>query len=176
MKLKRIIHAIAALSVCAGVSAENLSARYNTSEPLGTDVQKRIFSKLYDIELWSSSYPEKYDQDLTIRVVFSTRIPNTDVIEFLAEESQEIHDFSKTQLVELSTSMSRSITCDTKAGLTVDLNYIPKKGIIVTCDGVLNPVPIPDGPHAFFLLDVFLHSESEYTKLSLDHYERTKKL
>lgn len=166
MKLKHIAHIFILFLICSGASGASLSGKYSTDTPLKTDKQKKVFSTLFDIELWSKSYPEKYDQDLTIRIIFASRFDNSDVIDFIVDESQEIHGFSKAQLNRLSNSLSKSITCDPKSGLILDLNYIPQQGVVVTCGDAENPITIPDGPLSFFLLDVFLHPNSEYKNLS----------
>lgn len=166
MKQLRAIKALVFCIFATNATGASLFDMYGATEPLGVDKQKKVFSTLFDIELWARSFPEKYDQDLTIRIKFASRFDNSDVIEFLSEEAQEIHDFSNAQLKDLKKSMSKGITCNPKAGTILDLNYIPRKGIQITCQGMQSSELIPDGPHSFYLLDVFLHPESEYENLS----------
>ncbi|WP_282145874.1 hypothetical protein [Alteromonas stellipolaris] len=145
--------------------AQSITDKYDNESPIATDVQKKIFSKLFDVELWSKTYPKSYNQDITIRIVFASQFDKSDAVEFISEEAQEIHNFSDSQLKLLSSSLSKAIDCSISANTTLDFNYIPKQGVFTFCNDNVSPNVIPDGPHAYYFLDVFLHSKSEYTNL-----------
>ena len=144
----------------------SLSEKYQIAKPLATDKQKRVFSTLFDVELWSAGFPKAYDKDMTIRIVFASRFDNEQIVSFLVDEAEELHDFSKAQYATLKNSLSRSLTCSSRAGTVLDLNYQPGLGIFVTCKGNTHSVPLADGPLSFYLLDVFLHPDSEFENLS----------
>lgn len=166
MKKHYVAGLLMALTFIPAVGMADVVEKYGTDSPLATDSQKRIFSKLFDIELWSDSYPEAYDQDLTIRIIFATRVGKSNAVDFIVEEAQEIHGFSNSQMDALADALSNSVMCEPKADSIIDFNYIPTKGIEVTCNGVTSNVPVADGPYSSFLLDVFLHEKSEFTKLA----------
>ena len=141
----------------------NLSDKYEQSAPLATDVQKKVFSTLFEIELWGKSYPKQYDQDFTINIIFHSQFDQSDVVDFIAEESQEIHNYSKDQYNAFVSVLTDAIACTPKPKSHMSFNYIPKTGIQVSCEQQLKT--IPDGPLSFYLLDVFLHPSSEYENL-----------
>lgn len=165
MKLRNLLAIVPFIFAANANSSESVVSKYNIDSPLKTDVQKKIFSKLFDIELWSDSYPKKYDQDLTIRLRFATRVDESRAVEFLADEAEEIHDFSSAQYDAFSLSLAKAIDCDLAANVTLDLNYIPNQGIFSFCDGKASAKVLADGPYAYYLLDVFLHPKTEYTNL-----------
>lgn len=166
MKLLKLLATLPIVLAANASSNESIVSKYGIDSPLATDVQKKIFSKLFDIELWSNSYPQKYDQDLTIRLRFATRVDESRAVEFLADEAEEIHDFSSAQYDKFALSLSESIDCDLAANVTLDLNYVPNQGIFSFCDGKASSKVLADGPLAYYLLDVFLHPETEYTNLT----------
>ena len=141
----------------------NLQEKYKQSVPLATDVQKRVFSTLFDIELWGKQYPKQYDQDFTINIIFHSQFNSSNVVNFIAEESYEIHQYSQDQHKAFVSVLTKAITCNPKPNSQMQFNYIPQMGLQVSCEQNVNN--IPDGPLSFYLLDVFLHPSSEYKHL-----------
>ena len=166
MKNRYLTVFLCSIAMFPTMSMGSVTDKYGIASPLATDTQKRIFSRIFDIELWSQSYPESYDQDLTIRIIFATRVSRSNVIDFMVEEAQEIHGFTDVQMEQMAKTVAKSIECDPRADSVMDFNYQPGVGIEVTCDGNKSEVALADGPYSEFLLDIFLHEKSEYPGLS----------
>lgn len=166
MKLSRLATMLAIPLFVSSLTHAGLQEKYNTDGPLAVDVQKRIFSKIFDVELWSGSYPTSYDQDITIRIKLATAVDVSDITEFMADEARDIHGFSKAQMNDFAKSVGKSINCVPTPDTIMDFNYVPGSGVIVTCDEVVSNVIVADGLYTTYLLDIFLHEKSEYSKLA----------
>jgi len=108
-----------------------------------------LFSKIFDIELWSDSYPQQYDQDITIRIRLAARVDKSDIIEFILDEAGEIHKISRTDTAAMLDSLDDAITCLPTANTVLDFNFIPGTGVEVSCNGGTSaPDNLTDTCHA----------------------------
>ena len=138
---------------------------------LGQDAQRRAFSTVFTVDLRAERPVVRYDQPIQLDIRFNTIVDRSDVAEFLAEEAQEIHDLSPDTSQRLEETIVGALGCDFRSGSMLQIHFKPGEGALLRCDEGTESL-VTYGPMSFYLLDVFLHPETEFSGLVV-HRENT---
>ncbi len=162
MRTTLVLVALAlALGAGAWVRASTPSSQLTL---LGQDVQRRAFSTIFTVELWAERSVLRYDQEVRLDIRFNTAVDGADIAEFLAEEAQEIHELSAEEATLLERRLAGALGCDFTSGSSLQIHFRPQDGVQLRCNGARES-KLELGSMSFYLLDVFLHPNTEYSGL-----------
>jgi hypothetical protein len=129
--------AVVACTVFSGLAwakPAEVSPVVGASEPVGTGVLKRLFSKIYQAELWTDSRPWSYDAPFALSLTYYWSISGVDLVEKTLTEMRRQSPETADEDAGFAPIL-RVAFPDVQDGDRITAFFDPQKGVSFTYNG-----------------------------------------
>lgn len=115
----------------AGAKPSEFVSVFEAAKPVGTGVLRRLFSKIYQAELWTDSTPWSYEAPFALSLTYYWSISGIDLVEKTLEEMRRQSPATATEDAKFEASLRLAFP-DVKDGDRITAFFDPQKGVSFT--------------------------------------------